>query len=79
MFWKNRRTPEGKEPFCSFLSKFDQSSTDWVPIEPGRSFPLKILKISIDQKLGSINRKKNSINRALIKHQSNQAKPSLKI
>jgi len=60
------------------LSKFNWSSTDLVPIEPGRSYSSKILKFSIGQELDSINRNTNSIDRALIEHQSNQADPSFK-
>ena len=63
-FWKNWRARERKEAFCSFIFKFNQLSIDRVPIKPSKSYSSKILKISFGWKLGSLNWKTHSIDRA---------------
>ena len=55
-FW---RTRDVKPFYFSFFSKLDRSSTNRVPIEPDREFPLKQLKLSISRKIASIDRNLN--------------------
>ena len=57
--------------FKSPHSNFDRSSTDRVPIEPGRNYPSEFFKNLIGRNWGLINRKKDSIDQAPIEHQSN--------
>ena len=56
-----------------FLLNLDQSSTDWVPIEPDIRFSLKTFKILISRELDLINRKIDSIDRVPIEPSRDQA------